>query len=193
MFGCHRFLGFTRILFCQRMYILCFMKRETLYGFQILLHCKCILRTLSPNFVFHSQIIMLPMSVNPMLLQSTHLCPLQEKLVLSNLHELMKIVDNELKKTAQTFTRGPPSVVNSSKENNASTDIGVIQRMTPSRPQSTQGKFIFNFNLLVSHVISLLLIPFTCTCKYILSTAYLFEEYDTSTNFFVYNIGRSGF
>ncbi|KAF3677348.1 hypothetical protein FXO38_03841 [Capsicum annuum] len=80
------------------------------------------------------------MSVNPMLLQSTHLHPLQEKLVLSNLQELMKIVDNELKKTAQTFTPGQPSVVKSSKENNAFKDIGVIQRMTPSRPQSTQDQ-----------------------------------------------------
>ncbi|KAF3665717.1 hypothetical protein FXO37_10911 [Capsicum annuum] len=55
----------------------------------------------------------------------------------SYFHELMKIVDNELKKTAQTFTPGPPSTVNSSKENNASKDIGEIERMTPSRPQST--------------------------------------------------------
>ncbi|PHT61977.1 hypothetical protein T459_34163 [Capsicum annuum] len=67
----------------------------------------------------------------------------------SYFHELMKIVDNELKKTAQTFTPGPPSAVNSSKENNASKDIGVIERMTPSRPKSTLGKLIFNFYLLM--------------------------------------------
>ncbi|PHT39828.1 Ubiquitin carboxyl-terminal hydrolase 20 [Capsicum baccatum] len=67
----------------------------------------------------------------------------------SYFHELMKIVDNELKKTAQTFTPGPPGAVNSSKENNASKDIGVIETMTPSRPHSTQGKLIFNFNLLM--------------------------------------------
>ncbi|KAM3266836.1 hypothetical protein P3L10_003831 [Capsicum annuum] len=57
----------------------------------------------------------------------------------SYFHELMKITDNELKKTAQVFTPGPPSAVNSSKENNASKDIGVIERMTPSRPHSTQA------------------------------------------------------
>ncbi|KAF3665746.1 hypothetical protein FXO38_09416 [Capsicum annuum] len=67
----------------------------------------------------------------------------------SYFHELMKIVDNELKKTAQTFTPGPPSAINSSKENNASKDIGVIERMTPSRPQSTLGNLIFNFYLLM--------------------------------------------
>ncbi|KAM3270910.1 hypothetical protein P3S67_029112 [Capsicum chacoense] len=54
-------------------------------------------------------------------------------------HELMKIVDNELKKTAQTFTPGQPRAINSSKGNNASKYISVIERMTPSRPQSTQG------------------------------------------------------
>ncbi|KAF3620338.1 hypothetical protein FXO37_33312 [Capsicum annuum] len=67
----------------------------------------------------------------------------------SYFHELMKIVDNELKKTAQTFTPGPPSAINSSKENNASKDIGVIERMTPSRPQSTLGNLFFNFYLLM--------------------------------------------
>ncbi|PHT39703.1 hypothetical protein CQW23_18557 [Capsicum baccatum] len=67
----------------------------------------------------------------------------------SYFHELMKIVDNELKKAVQTFTPGPPSTVNSSKENNASKDIGVIERMTPSRPQSIVGKLIFNFYLLM--------------------------------------------
>ncbi|KAF3620803.1 putative glycine-rich cell wall structural protein 1.8-like [Capsicum annuum] len=55
----------------------------------------------------------------------------------SYFHELMKIVDNELKKTAQTSTPGPASAVNSSIENNASQDVGVIERMAPSRPQST--------------------------------------------------------
>ncbi|PHT96853.1 hypothetical protein BC332_34220 [Capsicum chinense] len=58
----------------------------------------------------------------------------------SYFHELMKITDNELKKTAQAFTPGPPSAVNSSKENNASKDIGVIERMTASRPHSTQDQ-----------------------------------------------------
>ncbi|PHU08371.1 hypothetical protein BC332_20231 [Capsicum chinense] len=58
----------------------------------------------------------------------------------SYFHELMKIVDNELKKTAQTFTPGQPRVVNSSKENNASKEISVIERMKPSRPQSTQDQ-----------------------------------------------------
>ena len=160
MFDCHRFLWFTRILFWQRKYILCFIQRETLCGFQILLHCKCIMWTLSPNFLFYSQIIMLPMSVNLLLLQSTHLRPLQDQYF----HELMKIVDNELKKTVQTSTPGPPSAINSSKENNASQDVGVIKRMapllskSPSRSQSTLGKLIFNFYLLVSHVISSLLL-----------------------------------
>ncbi|KAM3327501.1 hypothetical protein P3S68_033965 [Capsicum galapagoense] len=98
----------------------------------ILLHCKCIMWALSPNILFHSQIIMLPMSVNPMLLQSTHLRPLQDQYF----HELMKIVDNELKKTVQTSTPGPPSAINSSKENNASQDVGVIKRMAPLLPKS---------------------------------------------------------
>ncbi|PHT39710.1 hypothetical protein CQW23_18564 [Capsicum baccatum] len=71
-------------------------------------------------------------------------------------HELMKIVDNELKKTVQTSTPGPPTAINSSKENNASQDVCVIERMapllpkSPSRSQSTLGKLIFNFYLLVS-------------------------------------------
>ncbi|PHT96675.1 hypothetical protein BC332_34400 [Capsicum chinense] len=53
------------------------------------------------------------------------------------------IVDNELKKTVQTSTPGPPSAINSSKENNASQDVGVIKRMatllpkSPSKSQST--------------------------------------------------------
>lgn len=91
-------------------------------------------------------------------------------------------MDNELKKTMQTSTPGPPSAINSSKENNVSQDIGVIERMapllpkSPSRSQSTLGKLIFNFYLLVIHVITLLLLPFTFTCKYILSTVYLFVE-----------------
>ncbi|KAM3249400.1 hypothetical protein P3L10_011170 [Capsicum annuum] len=54
----------------------------------------------------------------------------------SYFHELMKIVDNELKKTVQTFTPGPPSAINSSKENNASQDIGVFERMAPLLPKS---------------------------------------------------------
>ncbi|KAF3620337.1 putative glycine-rich cell wall structural protein 1.8-like [Capsicum annuum] len=100
-------------------------------------------------------------------LQSTHLRPLQDQYF----HELMKIVDNELKKTVQTSTPAPPSSINSSKENNASQDVGVIKRMapllpkSPSRSQSTLGKLIFNF--------------------YLLSVK--------PTNCFVYNIGRSGF
>ncbi|PHT61200.1 hypothetical protein T459_34951 [Capsicum annuum] len=75
---------------------------------------------------------MLPMSVNPMLLQLTHLRPLQDQYF----HELMKIVDNELKKTVQTSTPGLPSAINSSKENNASQDVGVIKRMAPLLPKS---------------------------------------------------------
>ncbi|KAF3677345.1 hypothetical protein FXO38_03838 [Capsicum annuum] len=64
----------------------------------------------------------------------------------SYFHELMKIVDNELKKTVQTSTPGQPSAINSSKENNASQDVGVIERMapllpkSPSRSQSTLGR-----------------------------------------------------
>ncbi|KAM3270913.1 hypothetical protein P3S67_029115 [Capsicum chacoense] len=54
----------------------------------------------------------------------------------SYFHELMKIVDNVLKKTVQTSTPGPPSVINSSKENNASQDIGVFERMAPLLPKS---------------------------------------------------------
>ncbi|XP_047264080.1 ubiquitin carboxyl-terminal hydrolase 20-like [Capsicum annuum] len=89
---------------------------------------------------------------------------------LSN-HHASDIVDNELKKTVQTFTPGPPSAINSSKENNASQDIGVFERMapllpkSPSKSQSTVGKLIFNF--------------------YLLNV--------TPTNCFVCNIGRSGF
>ncbi|PHT96854.1 hypothetical protein BC332_34221 [Capsicum chinense] len=69
----------------------------------------------------------------------------------SYFHELMKIVDNELKKTVQTSTPGQPSAINSSKENNASQDVGVIERMAPLLPkspfrsQSTLRKLIFNF------------------------------------------------
>ncbi|KAM3270911.1 hypothetical protein P3S67_029113 [Capsicum chacoense] len=47
------------------------------------------------------------------------------------------IVDNELKKTVQTSTPGPPSAINSSKENNASQDVGVIERMQPFLPKSS--------------------------------------------------------
>ncbi|PHT45461.1 hypothetical protein CQW23_14619 [Capsicum baccatum] len=51
--------------------------------------------------------------------------------------ELKKIVDNELKKTVQTsFTPGPPSAIYSSLENNASQDIGGIERMAPLLPKS---------------------------------------------------------
>ncbi|PHT96652.1 hypothetical protein BC332_34423 [Capsicum chinense] len=46
------------------------------------------------------------------------------------------IVDNELKKTVQTSTPGPPSAINSSKEKNASQDVGVINRMAPLLPKS---------------------------------------------------------
>ncbi|KAM3379685.1 hypothetical protein P3S68_012099 [Capsicum galapagoense] len=45
-------------------------------------------------------------------------------------------MDNELKKTMQTSTPGPPSAINSSKENNVSQDIGVIERMAPLLPKS---------------------------------------------------------
>ncbi|KAF3636500.1 hypothetical protein FXO38_24136 [Capsicum annuum] len=74
----------------------------------------------------------------------------------SYFHELMKIVDNGLKKTVEMSTPGSPSAINSSKENNESHDVGVIERMeplfpnSPSRSQSTLDKLIFNLYSLVS-------------------------------------------
>ncbi|PHT39081.1 hypothetical protein CQW23_22654 [Capsicum baccatum] len=67
----------------------------------------------------------------------------------SDFHELTKIAENELKKTVQMSTLGLSSALNSSKENNASQDIGVTERTAPLLPKSL-GKLIFNFYVLVA-------------------------------------------
>ncbi|PHU21405.1 Ubiquitin carboxyl-terminal hydrolase 20 [Capsicum chinense] len=54
----------------------------------------------------------------------------------SDFHELTKIADNELKKTVQMSTLGLSSALNSSKENNASQDIGATERTAPLLPKS---------------------------------------------------------
>ncbi|PHT96674.1 hypothetical protein BC332_34399 [Capsicum chinense] len=135
----------------DRKYILCFMQRETLWFSDFValqMHNVDTIPKLSfslPNH--HASDVS---ESNVVTVDTSSSAPRQTGAINSSyFHELMKIVDNELKKTAQTFTPGPPSTVNSSKENNASKDIGVIERMTPSRPQSTLGKLIFNFYLLI--------------------------------------------
>ncbi|KAF3670302.1 putative glycine-rich cell wall structural protein 1.8-like [Capsicum annuum] len=95
----------------------------------IVLHCNCIMWTLSAYFIFHFQIIMLPVSEsNASAIDTSSSAPRPTGAInSSDFHELTKIADNELKKTVQMSTLGSPSAINSSKENNTSQDIGVTE------------------------------------------------------------------